>query len=235
MTPNTNAGTIASLWRYPVKSMVGEMLAEARLTEQGFPGDRGLALEDRENGTIASAKRLPRLFEFRAAIIEGGAVRITLPGGEVITSGRDDCDSALSRALGREVALRSGEGFHDCAVVHLLTTATLAGLGSLSPGARFDPRRFRPNIVVDSAPGPDGFVENGWIGHILAIGDQVRLRVTAPCERCVMTTLPQEDLPAEPEILETAARHNHAQVGVYAEVLRAGTIRRGDAVALTER
>ena len=58
------------------------------------------------------------------------------------------------------------------------------------------------------------------------------LRVTKPCERCVMTTLPQDDLPADPGILRAAARHNRAHVGVYAEVLRGGTIRRGDPVAL---
>ena len=64
----------------------------------------------------------------------------------------------------------------------------------------------------------------------LAIGDEVRLSITGPCPRCVMTTLPQGDLPRDPDILRTAARHNHVHVGVYAAVVRGGMIRRGDSV-----
>jgi len=195
---------------------------------------------DSGDGSIASAKKWPRLFQFRAGLIEPPPpgteehpVRITLPGGEMITSAQEDCGSILSHALERPVELRStGGAFHDCAAVHLLTTATLDRLRELAPGGRFDPRRFRPNIVVRVAPGLDGFIENGWIGRTLAIGDSARLSVTEPCERCVMTTLPQDDLTHDPEILREAARHNHAHVGVYAAVLRGGTLRRGDAVTL---
>jgi uncharacterized protein YcbX len=122
--------------------------------------------------------------------------------------------------------------FFDCATVHLLTTATLDHLRELYPKGRFEARRFRPNIVVQLASGEKGFVENAWIGNTLAIGDEVRLRITGPCSRCVMTTLPQGDLPADPGILRTAAQHNKANVGVYAAVLRAGRIRRGDAVRI---
>jgi uncharacterized protein YcbX len=77
-----------------------------------------------------------------------------------------------------------------------------------------------------------GFVEDTWIGHVLAIGDGVRLTVTGPCPRCVMTTMPQGDLPADPGILRTAAQHNQANIGIYASVLSGGTIHRGDAISL---
>jgi uncharacterized protein YcbX len=120
--------------------------------------------------------------------------------------------------------------FFDCAMVHVLTTATLERLHALYPQGRFEVPRFRPNIVVAPASGEEGFVENAWIGHTLTIGDAVRLNVTGPCGRCVMTTLPQEDLPRDPGILRTAARHNKVNVGVYATVERGGTIRRGDGV-----
>jgi MOSC domain-containing protein len=69
-------------------------------------------------------------------------------------------------------------------------------------------RRFRPNIVIEASSGAKGFVENEWIGHTLAIGDEVRLSITGPCGRCVMTTLPQGDLPKDPGILRTAAQQN---------------------------
>jgi uncharacterized protein YcbX len=120
--------------------------------------------------------------------------------------------------------------FFDCAVVHLLTTATLDRLSELYPQGRFEVRRFRPNIVVQSPPGEMGFIENAWIGHMLAIGEGVRLSITGPCGRCVMTTLAQADLPKDSGILRTAAKHNEVQVGVYAAVAQGGVIRRGDSV-----
>ena len=81
-------------------------------------------------------------------------------------------------------------------------------------------------------PGPDqsGFVENAWIGRTLAIGPDLRIKITGPCPRCVMTTLAQGGLPADSDILRTAARHNRAHVGVYAAVVRSGHLRPGDIV-----
>jgi uncharacterized protein YcbX len=122
--------------------------------------------------------------------------------------------------------------FFDLAVVHLLTTATIDRLGALYPEGRFEVRRFRPNIVVSTGPDAQGFVENDWIDRTVMIGDEVRLRVTGGCPRCVMTTLPQGDLPRDPGILRTAAQHNQADVGVYADVIAGGAVRRGDAVTL---
>ena len=118
--------------------------------------------------------------------------------------------------------------------MHLLTTATLDRLRVLYPQGRFEVRRFRPNIVVETANGEKDFVENAWIGQVLAIGDAIRLSITGPCPRCVMTTLPQGDLPKDAGILRTAAQHNRANVGVYASVLQGGTVRRGDSVRLEE-
>jgi hypothetical protein len=117
-------------------------------------------------------------------------------------------------------------------MIHLLTTATLDRLRELYPQGRFEVRRFRPNIVVQLASGEKGFAENAWIGHTLAIGTAVRLNITGPCGRCVMTTLAQGDLSRDPGILRTAAQHNQVNVGVYATVVRGGTIRRGDPVRI---
>jgi uncharacterized protein YcbX len=76
------------------------------------------------------------------------------------------------------------------------------------------------------------FVENAWIGRTVRIGEVVRLSITGPCPRCVMTTLAQGDLPKDSGILRTAARHNEVNVGVYASVVRGGNVRRGDAISL---
>lgn len=186
------------------------------------------------------------------------AVRVTLPDGTSVTSQDGALPKLLSRALGREVTFcAAAEGsaparaedyepdadevvefelpagtFFDSAPVHLLTTATLDRLRSLYPAGRFEPRRFRPNIVVATGPEAAGFVENDWAGATVAIGDSVRLRVLMTTSRCVMTTLPQSDLPKDSGILRTAAQHNNAAVGVYAEVVSGGTIRRGDLVTV---
>ena len=275
MATASELGAVRSLWRYPVKSMMGEELNAADVTERGLRGDRAYALIDAADGKVASAKnprKWPNLFDFRATFTDpaqAGAsrppIRVTLPDGATVSSDQSDCDQILSRALGRDAILQAvgadasarvasaeeywpdmegldfrdavtdfqlPEGtFFDCAVVHLLTTATLDQLRELYPRGRFEVRRFRPNIVIQPAAAASGFVENAWVGQTLTIGETVRLTVRAPCARCVMTTLPQGDLPRDPNILRTAAQHNHVHVGVYAAVVQGGVIRRGDAVS----
>jgi uncharacterized protein len=94
------------------------------------------------------------------------------------------------------------------------------------------------NVVVDTPE--DGFVENAWTGRSLQLGDSVRLTVFLSDPRCVMTTLAQDDLPKDTEILRTLVRHNRVDVagglypcaGVYAVVEAAGTTRAGDRVSL---
>ena len=274
MSSTTSVGlsSVVALWRYPVKSMMGEELNAADLTQRGLLGDRAYALVDRSTGKVVSAKnprKWSKLFDFRAAFIEAPRsgqkippVRITLPNGTIATTEQGDLDQALSNVLGREVTLATtapetpsleeywpdldglahretvtdesmpAGTFFDLAVVHVLTTASIDRLREFYPQGRFEVRRFRPNIVVEPDSGAKGFVENDWIGRTLAFGDEVRLSITGPCPRCVMTTLPQGDLPRDSGILRTAAQHNQVNVGVYANVVRGGTIRRGDPVRL---
>ncbi len=282
-----SVGTVVALWRYPIKSMLGEELNAAEVTERGLLGDRAYACIDHETGRVTSAKnprKWGRLFDCRASFVDPPVanqplppVRVTLPDGRHSVTVQDDVDGDLSAVLGRRVALRAmasdgsaleeywpdidglaqrevvtdeliGLGapsgtFFDYAAVHLLTTATLDRLRALYPAGRFEVRRFRPNLVIEPVAGADGFVENAWIGRLLQIGEAVQLRVTNPCPRCVMTTLPQADLPRDVGILRAAAEHNRVpgpafggnampSVGVYGVVERGGTVRRGDSIRL---
>jgi MOSC domain-containing protein len=207
-------------------------------------------------------RKWPGFFYFRAAYTKPPhagstvpAVRVTMPGGNSATTDEADLPKLLSEALGREVTLSAAlpaaaaeeymiaddevasfdlpaGTFFDAAVVHLVTTATLDRLRTLYPEGRFEPRRFRPNIIVATGPDTSGFVENDWVGHEIALGEHVRLRVTMTTGRCVMTTLPQGDLPKDSGILRTVAQHNNAQVGVYAEVIRGGPVRRGEPITV---
>jgi uncharacterized protein YcbX len=268
----TELGSVVSLWRYPVKSMLGEELNASEVTERGLLWDRAYAVVDSSDGKVASAKnprKWPRMFDFRATYFEpphatakAPPVRITLPDGTTVTSEQSDLNRILSSALDRDVTLSAinhrpveAEGywpdmeglphrdtvtkftlpegtFFDAAVIHLLTTSTVDRLRELYPQGRFEVRRFRPNIVVQLVSGEKKFAEDAWIKRTIAIGDEVRLSVIKACQRCVMTTLPQGDLPRDAGILRTAAQHNHANVGIYASVARGGTIRRGDSVRL---
>ena len=253
-------GSVVSLWRYPVKSMMGEELNSSEVTGVGLLGDRGYAVIDKADGKAGSAKnprKWPTLFDFRARL-DAGAAHITLPDGTIVSSDQDNVDEILSKGFGRDVSLRAAgreivraeglwpdmEGlpyrnmikefsvaqgtFFDAGLIHIVTTATIDRLRELYPQGRFEVRRFRPNIVVELSTDETGFVENGWVGRTIAVGDEVRLNVTAHCNRCVMTTLPQGDLPKDPGILRTIAQHNDVRVGVYTGVMCGGIIRRGD-------
>jgi uncharacterized protein len=271
--------SVSQLWRFPVKSMAGERLEMARITEAtGVLGDRGYALLDVATGRIASAKH-PRhwapLLGFKTRVVERDGdrhprVAIELPDGKRVHTDDADIDAVLSSTLGREVKListppkqvtydefDSGLGdskaaplavgapegtFFDFASLHIVTTGTLAKLHELRPESRFEVARFRPNIVVDT--GDSSFHENEWAGYVLSIGDEVQAYVEFPCPRCVMTTLAQGDLPADPEILKTATANTLLfpllakklpSVGIYASVVRGGTVRAGDQVRVEGR
>ena len=263
MTPNDNrtlVGHVASLWRYPVKSMQGENLPRVSVGPEGLHGDRRFAVIDTETGRVASAKN-PRkwagLFELSAELREGVLV-VTTPHGTAL---RDDLNAELSRLLGRTVTLRGTPlssaaieihwpdvpglanagsesvyrlppgGYFDLAPIHILTTATLRRFRELTPDSHFDPRRFRPNIAIETLPALTGFVENDWLGRSVVIGD-LRLEVTSRCSRCVMTTLAQAGLSADPKVLRAAVTHNAASVGVYARTSRDGEIAAGAQVWL---
>jgi uncharacterized protein len=155
-------GSLAGLWRFPVKSMQGEQLAEAELGARGIVGDRAYALIDRETGKVVSAKSVrlfPGLLGCRAAFVEpprAGAepppVRIDLPDGTAVTSDRGDAEHRLSAFFGRDVSLaRSAPadftidqyhpdiedadpaGRRDAVVEQKLGAALFAELGADSP------------------------------------------------------------------------------------------------------
>jgi uncharacterized protein len=278
----TAAGTVVSLWRYPVKSMLGEELNSSYVTERGLVGDRVYAIIDKQTGKAASAKnptKWGKLFDFRSLFIDSSppaddignipAVRITFPDGSNILSDQQDnnIDYSLSKVFGREVSLMKSSDFEkssyeeywpdidglaqrdkitdenmpsktffDVAVIHILTTTSIDRLRELYPQGRFEVRRFRPNIVVEaSSEDKNDFIENSWVGKKMSVGEDVVLKVTAPCTRCVMITLPQGDLPRDLGILRTVARYNQVNVGVYASVEHGGSIHRGDLIRLEER
>jgi uncharacterized protein YcbX len=103
----------------------------------------------------------------------------------------------------------------------------MARLKALHPKGVPDPRRFRPNIVVDMEPIEGSFPETEWIGRKLALGDLL-LTVTEPCRRCGFTIIAQDGFDEDADILRNLVRHNAHNFGVYCSVDHPSDVRRGD-------
>ncbi len=261
MADPVRVGTVSAIWRYPVRSLRGEALAETAVSELGLPGDRAHAVIAAEDGHVAAAAKEPRTwagllgFEARLAgdaSAHGAAPPVELrhESGEVLRSDAADFDARFSTLLGREAhlwagdcrgalshAARHGQGEqgvpeppYPSAPLHLLTTSSLAAAKAHHPDGCFEPVRFRPNLVVDTGEAPV-FAEAGWVGGRLHVGDAVTLHVFKECERCVLTTLAQDGLPKDTQVLKTVTTHNGTNMGIYCAVPRPGTIRVGDAVS----
>jgi len=276
-------GVVKDLFRYPVKSMLGEQLVEFDIGENGVIGDRAYGLRE-TSGRVVSAKKWPALFEFSARYdgppspAEAAPVTITLPDGRPIQARDPNASSLLSAVLGRAVRLEPAESgrrchadidpatvfgdvavgdmipgqtvatlpevfalpagtFFDSAAIHVLTSGTLAHLGKLigedaEEDAEVDPRRFRPNIVVQTAPGVEGFLEDDWLAGTLEVGKAVRIVGMRPALRCVMTTHRQADLARDGRVLRAAAQHHRGHVGVFAAIGASGKVRVDDPVVL---
>lgn len=229
-------GSVAALTRYPVKSLVGEDVAAARVDLRAIEGDRLWAVRD-EDGRLGSGKstrrfrRMDGLLDLRAQYA-GATPTIAWPDGTLLRGDDERVHAALSEHVGRAVTL-AAEGpvaHHDEGPLHLVTTSSLAALADAHGGA-VDRRRLRPNLVVDTggAPGP---VESGWAGTTLRVGPEVVVRVRGGMPRCVMVELPQAALAAQPGLLGTLGERFGLELGVVLDVLQPGTVRVGDLVSL---
>ncbi len=226
------SGTVVKLWRYPVKSMLGEERPSLDVNARGVEGDRLFAVRDRD-GKFGSGKTTRRfrkidgLFGFSSAYDEDEPT-IVFPDGRRMRGSDRDVHTALSDALGQPVTLvrEAAISHFDAGPLHLLTTASLAWLRALLPDGCVDERRFRPNILLD-VPGSSQ-VERLWLGKTVCVGDEVRLRIRDLTERCVMVGAAQADLPDDPRVLRDMGRHAGPHFGVYAEVVISGRITRGD-------
>jgi uncharacterized protein len=228
---------VVELWRYPVKSVGGERLDRAELTDAGLAGDRGWGLADPSTGTVLTARREPRLL-FASARLDGpDDVVLTLPDG---TETADD--ATLSAWLGRPVELtRAGEqggtyevpldferdeqwvswqgpghAWHDSASarVSLVSTGTLDS---------WDRRRFRANVILDGAG------EDDLVGHEANLGT-ARLSVTKRIDRCVIVTRPQPGLERDLDVLRTIKAQRDTCLAVGALVTRTGAVAVGDSL-----
>ncbi len=123
--------------------------------------------------------------------------------------------------------------FFDNEEINLMTTASLAHMKSRNPAADWDVRRFRPNFLIETAPGIEGLAETAWVGRRLRIGGLL-LELTMATPRCGMTVQPQDGLDYDKTILRTIVREGAQCLGVGAHCLEAGAVTAGDAVELLD-
>jgi uncharacterized protein len=227
-------GKIARLWRYPVKSLLGETRTELSIDRRGVIGDRFYAISDR-NGKFGSGKNTRRfrqidgLFQLQASY-DDGIPLITFPDRRTIRGDDANIDAELSSVLGQPVKLVTEKkiSHFDADSIHLITSASLTWLKSLLPNSAIDERRFRPNLLINL---PDRVpIEHGWIGKRLSIGREVELEITQLTERCVMTGFEQQELAADVEIIKTIKEKSNLNFGVYAKVIKTGIVYIGDLV-----
>jgi uncharacterized protein len=214
--------------------MRGEALQSLAISEHGAIGDRYFALKD-SDGRLGSGKTTKRFRQIEgllgfAAATEDGAVIVRFPDGRVMRADDPTLGATLTEACGMDIKVES-EGqdrimHRDNAPLHLLTDASITWLRARLPDVAIDARRFRPNIVIASEV--TGLVEQEWLGRAIAIGDGLIVKAARQTVRCVMTTQPQAELGAAPAILRKLAADNAASLGIYAEVLRPGTVKIGD-------
>jgi uncharacterized protein len=247
---------VAGIWRHPVKSLQGEALDEAVVEEDGLEGDRRWGIRDGRTGRILTARRRPELLHAAAAYREGQP-EITLPDGRVGDGPGPKTDRLLSEWLGSPVSLvTSVEGaagraeyfedatddtsrpiewtmpdrrFVDAAPLLVLTTASLRAAKALHPAGSWQPRRFRPNLLMET-PG-EGWLEDDWIGRRLQVGTAA-LAPAQGCIRCTMVTREQPGIEADRDVFRALARHHGATFGVWCEVTVPGAVALGNPVSV---
>jgi len=223
---------IISLWRYPVKSLLGEELGNVEVEPRGFRGDRAYAVTDTQ-GKFGSGKntrrftRIDNLFTLSAKL-ENDGVAVQFPNGDVFNSAGSDLNRQLSVYLGQEVILqREDKTPHfDDGSIHIITSGALNNLQKLVPQLQIDARRFRPNIVIETELSDDDL-----LGKIIDI-DGLSLQVTHKTQRCRMVTLAQYELQDEELVLKAITENSDRDFGIYAKVITPATISTESQIAI---
>ena len=246
---------IAELWRFPVKSLLGERLPRLSLVGDGVDGDRLWGILDRGDGRILTARREPRLLFAASRIGTDDVPLIRLPGGRMLTGPGPATDDALSAWLGKAVTLVSAiecdasraeyfadatddnsraiewtmpQGrFVDAYPVLVMSTAGLRSGAAAYPAGAWDVRRFRPNILIELEG--EGWFEDTWAERSLRVGT-AQLVPRRRCIRCTMVNRAQPGLERDVNIYKTLNRTHGGDAGMWAQVVRPGTVSEGDVV-----
>jgi len=240
----TEIGIISQLFRYPVKSMAGVRLETANLGWHGIDGDRRFAFrrtEDASGFPWLTASRLPELLRYtpseqtESAISNGTFPNIRTPAGLEVSLQSRELQDELTQQHGHPLeVMQMKQGIFDDAPVSIINRSTIAGI-EREAGRPLDLRRFRPNIVLESA-GAEPFMEDQWLDRRLVFGDPETgptVSITMRDLRCVMINLDPDTAEADAGIMKAAVRLNENHAGVYGTVTRTGGLAVGQKVYLS--
>jgi len=228
-------GRVTALFRYAVKSMAAEPLESVDVGWNGLTGDRRWAFVrdglERSGFPWLTMRERPDMGQYQPRFVEAdrpelsGTIVRTPSGGEF-----DVVDQELAAELGHGArVIKQSRGVFDELPVSLITTQTVAALGSMVD-ADLDIRRFRPNLVVE-ASGDSPFKEDDWIGSVLRVGG-VSLRMDKRDKRCVMVNVDPVTSLRDPATLRAIARNREACLGVYGSTVEPGRVAVGDPVSI---
>ena len=239
-------GRISAIFRYPVKSMAGELLDLARLSWHGIEGDRRLAfrrLTDKSGFSWLTASKLPQLLLYKPFGLDSNAnikngellpTHVRTPDGKEYELRSDELREEVSRRYGSDVELMNlKHGIFDEACISVISLGTVHCVERES-GRDVDLRRFRPNVVIET-DSAEPFEEDRWVGRTLMFGEGnsgAALRVTMKDERCVMVNFDPDTAERDSKVMKTVVRLNGNYAGVYGTVVRAGELRVGQVVTL---
>ncbi len=230
-------GRVVGLWRYPVKSMGGEAVADIDLSWHGFAGDRRWAFirndVPRSGFPWLTLRERPDMAHYHPSFVEperpdGSATVVRTPSGAVF----DVSDPALGAELSPSGArvIKHDCGVFDTFPLSVISTQTLASLGE-TVGATLDVQRFRPNILVDATDGEGLFPEDTWVGCVLHIGG-ARMRIDKRDGRCVVITIDPVTTERNPAILRAVAQERQGCLGVYGSPVAPGRVAVNDPVLI---
>jgi uncharacterized protein YcbX len=213
---------VAELWRYPVKSLAGERLTSAELRLDGVTGDRIYQVRGAD-GRIVDARAHPKMLALHPTLDSDGELRIDgKPWDTPAVSAA--IEDAAAVGPGTRLVRREDPGRFDILPLLIATDGAAAALAA-------DHRRLRPNILLG---GVDGLAEREWEGGALRIGDALvgvlRLR-----GRCVMTSYDPDTQEPSPEVFQRIKDRFDGKIALDCWVIRPGTIRVGDPVAISDR
>jgi len=233
-------GEVEKLFRYPVKSMMGETLDVANLGWHGVDGDRRLAFrraDDSSGFPWLTASKLPELVLFapqrRGPASDGGLpTHVRTPEGQDLGVFGQELATEVGRRHGSPVEMMHlNRGIFDEASISVIAAATVGEVARLAD-QHPDVRRFRPNILIASARSVP-FEEDAWVGGVLSFGetsDRAAIAVTNRDERCSMVNFHPDSARPNPEILKAIVRVNGNKAGVYGAVVRRGQVAVGQPV-----
>ena len=237
-------GRISAIFRYPVKSMAGELLDVARLSWHGIEGDRRLAfrrLTDKSGFPWLTASKLPQLLLYKPFGLDSNTeaipTHVLTPDGKEYELRSNELRQEVSSRYGSDVELMNlKHGIFDEACISVISLGTVHSVARESGRGvdLCDLRRFRPNVVIETNSA-EPFAEDRWLGRTLMFGEGnsgAAIRVTLRDERCVMVNFDPDTAERDSEVMKTVVRLNENCAGVYGTVVRAGELRVGQVVTL---